>query len=81
MIRDGLCSKQIESEFVGQHGMYEKHIRYLGRPTYSSMLKVMTFLKLSWPALCKSTILAYTPIGDEPVGRPRTNGLSGVGWN
>lgn len=33
------------------------------------------------PTLCNSTIFLYVRMGDEPVGRPRMKGRSGVGPN
>jgi hypothetical protein len=54
---------------------------YLGNPTYSSILNVTTCSKLNSPDLWKSTNLWYTPIGEDPVGNPKTNGLSTVGLN
>ena len=33
----------------------------------------------SFPALTRPIRCLYVGIGDEPVGRPRTNGFSGVG--
>ena len=47
-----------------------------GKPTYSSMLKVRTCLKEISPAFTAFTISAYMPIGEEPVGKPNTNGSS-----
>lgn len=44
-----------------------------------TILKVTTFLNEISPALYFSTRILYMPIGEEPVGRPRTKGWSGVG--
>jgi hypothetical protein len=52
-----------------------------GSPTYSSILKVITCLKVNSPASWNSTNFRYTPIGEDPVGSPRTKGLSLVGAN
>ena len=43
------------------------------------MLKVTTFSKDTFPALYAATSILYILIGEEPVGRPRTNGCSLVG--
>ena len=51
-----------------------------GKPTYSSMLKVTTFWKDTFPCLFSSISALYIPSGDEPVGQPSTNGFSGVGF-
>ena len=40
------------------------------------MLNVMTFLNDTSPALCILISSWYVPIGVDPVGSPRTNGLS-----
>ena len=44
-----------------------------------TILKVTTFSKEISPALYFSTRILYILTGEEPVGRPRTKGCSGVG--
>ena len=43
------------------------------------MLKVTTCLKESLPALTSLMRCLYVGMGDEPVGRPSTNGRSWLG--
>ena len=52
---------------------------FSGRPTYSSMLKVTTLRKDTFPSLYNSMSRRYIPKGELPVGHPRTNGCSAVG--
>lgn len=49
-------------------------------PTYSSILKVLTYLKEMRPFLWNSISTLYISNGVEPVGKPSTKYLSGPGW-
>ena len=40
----------------------------------------LTSCLLYTSAFTAFTISAYMPIGEEPVGKPNTNGFSAVGW-
>ena len=56
-----------------EHGPTESRFKH------HTMLKVTTFSNEISPALYFCTRISYILIGDEPVGRPRTKGCSGVG--